>query len=72
MIECEIQKALILKLQIEGEFCSRCYPYRGKISALDADQILKQIPKGSVVLDPFCGSGTIVYEDMDLKPLEQT
>jgi DNA modification methylase len=40
------------------------YPYRGKISALDADQILKQIPKNSVVLDPFCGSGTIVYEGL--------
>ncbi|MBF6641675.1 DNA adenine methylase [Flavobacterium sp. J49] len=40
------------------------YPYRGKISALDADQILKQIPEGSVVLDPFCGSGTIVYEGL--------
>ena len=38
------------------------YPYRGKISALDAEQILAQMPKGSVVLDPFCGSGTIVYE----------
>lgn len=40
------------------------YPYRGKISALDAEQILSQIPKGSVVLDPFCGSGTIVYEGL--------
>jgi DNA modification methylase len=40
------------------------YPYRGKISALDANQILKQMPKGSVVLDPFCGSGTIVYEGL--------
>lgn len=38
------------------------YPYRGKISAIDAEQILSQMPKGSVVLDPFCGSGTIVYE----------
>ena len=38
------------------------YPYRGKIAALDAQQILMQIPKGSTVLDPFCGSGTIVYE----------
>ena len=38
------------------------YPYRGKISALDAGQILSQMPKGSIVLDPFCGSGTIVYE----------
>lgn len=38
------------------------YPYRGKISALDAAQVLSQIPRGSVVLDPFCGSGTIVYE----------
>lgn len=40
------------------------YPYRGKISALDAEQILSQMPKGSTVLDPFCGSGTIVYEGM--------
>lgn len=40
------------------------YPYRGKISALDAEQILSQMPKGSTVLDPFCGSGTIVYEGL--------
>ena len=40
------------------------YPYRGKISALDAENILSQMPKGSVVLDPFCGSGTIVYEGL--------
>lgn len=40
------------------------YPYRGKISALDAEQILSQMPKGSVILDPFCGSGTIVYEGL--------
>lgn len=40
------------------------YPYRGKIAALDAEQVLAQMPKGSVVLDPFCGSGTIVYEGL--------
>jgi len=40
------------------------YPYRGKISALDAEQILSQMPKDSIVLDPFCGSGTIVYEGL--------
>lgn len=40
------------------------YPYRGKIAALDAEQILSQMPQGSVVLDPFCGSGTIVYEGL--------
>lgn len=40
------------------------YPYRGKIAALDAAQILAQMPRGSVVLDPFCGSGTIVYEGL--------
>lgn len=40
------------------------YPYRGKISALDAEQILSQMPTSSVVLDPFCGSGTIVYEGL--------
>lgn len=40
------------------------YPYRGKISAIDAEQVLSQMPAGSVVLDPFCGSGTIVYEGL--------
>lgn len=40
------------------------YPYRGKISAIDAKQILSQMPKNSVVLDPFCGSGSIVYEGL--------
>lgn len=40
------------------------YPYRGKIAALDAEQILSQMPKGCTVLDPFCGSGTIVYEGL--------
>lgn len=40
------------------------YPYRGKIAALDAEQILSQMPQGSIVLDPFCGSGTIVYEGL--------
>jgi len=38
------------------------YPYRGKISAIDAANIIKRLPKGGVLLDPFCGSGTIVYE----------
>jgi 16S rRNA G966 N2-methylase RsmD len=38
------------------------YPYRGKISALDAQQVLSQFSTQLTVLDPFCGSGTIVYE----------
>lgn len=38
------------------------YPYRGKISAIDAANIIGQLPKDGVILDPFCGSGTIVYE----------
>ena len=38
------------------------YPYRGKISSLDAAQLISQLPCDSVLLDPFCGSGTIVYE----------
>jgi len=37
------------------------YPYRGKISAIDATAVVKQLNPG-VLLDPFCGSGTIVYE----------
>lgn len=40
------------------------YPYRGKISAIDAQQILDQIPEGATLLDPFCGSGTIIYEGL--------
>jgi len=42
------------------------YPYRGKISAIDAENIISQMPKNSVLLDPFCGSGTIVYEGAKL------
>lgn len=38
------------------------YPYRGKISALDAKSIISQFPTNGTLLDPFCGSGTIVYE----------
>lgn len=38
------------------------YPYRGKISALDAASIIEQLPRHGSLLDPFCGSGTIVYE----------
>lgn len=38
------------------------YPYRGKISAIDAARIVDQIPSDTTLLDPFCGSGTIVYE----------
>lgn len=38
------------------------YPYRGKISALDAESIIAQLPTNGSLLDPFCGSGTIVYE----------
>jgi len=54
------------------------YPYRGKISALDAQSVISQLPQKGVLLDPFCGSGTIVYEaqkhgltgiGVDLNPL---
>ncbi len=38
------------------------YPYRGKISALEATKIISQLPKDGTILDPFCGSGTIIYE----------
>ncbi|MFX0108155.1 MAG: DNA adenine methylase [Candidatus Hodarchaeota archaeon] len=38
------------------------YPYRGKMSPIDAAQVLSQLPNTSVLLDPFCGTGTIVYE----------
>lgn len=38
------------------------YPYRGKMSALDAEHVISQLPPTAILLDPFCGSGTIVYE----------
>jgi 16S rRNA G966 N2-methylase RsmD len=38
------------------------YPYRGKMSALDASYVIKQLHSNSVLLDPFCGTGTILYE----------
>lgn len=40
------------------------YPYRGKISAVDAQMIVKQFPRNHTLLDPFCGTGTIVYEGL--------
>lgn len=42
------------------------YPYRGKISAVDASMIISQLDKGKTLLDPFCGSGTIIYEGKKL------
>jgi len=38
------------------------YPYRGKISAIDVQQLISQLPNKGMLLDPFCGSGTILYE----------
>lgn len=38
------------------------YPYRGKMSPFDADNIIDQIEGDIILLDPFCGSGTVVYE----------
>ena len=38
------------------------YPYRGKISAIEADRVIGSFAKTTRLLDPFCGSGTIVYE----------
>lgn len=41
------------------------FPYRGKISAIDAANVISEIGEGNpneVLLDPFCGSGTILYE----------
>ena len=57
------------------------YPYRGKISAIEAASVVGGFPKESKLLDPFCGSGTILYEakkhgireawGTDLNPLAQ-
>ena len=38
------------------------YPYRGKMSALDAAYVISQLPSEAILMDPFCGTGTIVYE----------
>jgi len=32
------------------------------MSALDAAHVISQLPSTSVLLDPFCGTGTIIYE----------
>jgi 16S rRNA G966 N2-methylase RsmD len=32
------------------------------MSALDASHVIKQLPANSLLLDPFCGTGTILYE----------
>lgn len=57
------------------------YPYRGKISAIDSQNIISQLPKNATLLDPFCGSGTIIYEaqkhgmktyGVDMNPLAVT
>lgn len=38
------------------------YPYRGKISAKDTFNIIQQFSRNKTLLDPFCGSGTIIFE----------
>jgi 16S rRNA G966 N2-methylase RsmD len=38
------------------------YPYRGKMSPIDAAHIISQFSSHSRLLDPFCGTGTILYE----------
>ncbi|MHA2042964.1 MAG: DNA adenine methylase [Candidatus Thorarchaeota archaeon] len=38
------------------------YPYRGKMSAIDAAHVISQLRTTDTLLDPFCGTGTIVYE----------
>ncbi|MFX1440387.1 MAG: DNA adenine methylase [Promethearchaeota archaeon] len=38
------------------------YPYRGKMSAIDAAHVIGQLSSAGTLLDPFCGTGTIVYE----------
>jgi DNA modification methylase len=38
------------------------YPYRGKMSAIDAAHVISQLDSTDNLLDPFCGTGTIVYE----------
>jgi 16S rRNA G966 N2-methylase RsmD len=38
------------------------YPYRGKMSAIDAAHVISQLSPEDILLDPFCGTGTILYE----------
>lgn len=57
------------------------YPYRGKISSIEAASVVGSFSHDTKLLDPFCGSGTIVYEakksglaeawGTDLNPLAQ-
>ena len=38
------------------------YPYRGKISPKDVISVLSKLSSNKLLLDPFCGTGTILYE----------
>ena len=38
------------------------YPYRGKISPKDVISVLSKLPSNKLLLDPFCGTGTILFE----------
>ena len=60
----EKQKIVLrhLKKVINPKSIHGIYPYRGKMSGVDVAAVISQLPAGSTLLDPFCGTGTIVYE----------
>ena len=61
MIKFEVLKNVNNPKSVHG-----MYPYRGKISSLDARKIVSQFNPKHTLLDPFCGSGTILYEAMNV------
>tara|TARA_Y100001949_G_scaffold173456_1_gene179048 strand:- start:271 stop:1359 length:1089 start_codon:yes stop_codon:yes gene_type:complete len=53
---------IILKSVSNPSSVHGIYPYRGKISAKDAISVIAQLSPNRTLLDPFCGTGTILYE----------
>ena len=58
-----IKKINTLKTVNNPKSIHGMFPYRGKMSSLDVNNILNKLKIfNKVILDPFCGSGTILIE----------
>ena len=58
-----IKKINIIKNVNNPKSIHGMFPYRGKMSAIDANNILQKLKiSNKIILDPFCGSGTLLIE----------
>lgn len=58
---CSTNRSVRSALDIKDRSRTSVLPWRGQFSPQLVEYLLEQID-GSVVLDPFCGSGTVLYE----------